>query len=65
MPTIQENGEDNLAVIMAPTITNIKKMQTMKKTSNPKVAKTTFSTMSGLSQMSSSSFFKMITNPFG
>lgn len=64
MPTIQENGDDFNAVVMAPTISNIKTMQTMKKT-GPKVAKTTFSTMSGLSQMSSSSFFNMITNPFG
>jgi hypothetical protein len=51
MPAIQENGEDNAALVMAPTIANIKKMQTIKKTSNPKVAKTTFSTM--------------VTNPFG
>jgi hypothetical protein len=65
MPAIQENGEDNAALVMAPTVANIKKMQTNKKTSNPKVAKTTFSTMSGLSSMSSSSFFKLVTNPFG
>ena len=31
MPVIQENGEDNAALVMAPTIANIKKMKTIKK----------------------------------
>lgn len=59
MPAIAENGEQQMFV--APTVQNLKKMTTNKKQGT----KTALSSLSAFSQMSSSSFLNMISNPFG
>jgi hypothetical protein len=64
MPSIPENGEIS---IQAPT--NHLLNQLSKTTAKPKGKRgpqtTAFSTMSGFSQMSNSSFMNMVNNPFG
>ena len=59
MPAIAENGVQQMFV--APTVQNLKKMTTNKKQGT----KTALSSLSAFSQMSSSSFLNMISNPFG
>lgn len=64
---IEEDGQCKQEVLQ-PTFENIKKIKPMKTTATrfgggPRT--TAFSTISGFSQMSTSSFFKMLDSPFG
>ena len=63
MPSIPEIGPANVAAPTTENLNQLQKSKTVKKQGGPRT--TAFSTMSGFSQMSNSSFMQMLNNPFG